>query len=47
MLCPKCLKGELIEAQGGRLECPVCHAVIYHLPELVYPESEEEYILWQ
>jgi uncharacterized Zn finger protein len=49
MLCPKCLKAELIELndEEGALRCPNCGAVLYLAGEPVYPESEEEYILWQ
>ncbi len=49
MLCPKCLKAELVKLndEEGTLRCPACKAVMYLAGEPVYPASEEEYILWQ
>ena len=46
MLCPKCFKAELAE-KDGKLTCPHCQAVMYLMREPEYPQSEEEYILWQ
>jgi len=49
MLCPKCLKAELIELsdEEGTLRRPACKAVMYPTEKPVYPKSEEEYVLWQ
>ena len=46
ILCPKCLKGTLEEAEDAIWKCLRCGAILLGL-NLSYPANQEEYILWQ